>query len=328
MKLKKKLARIKIMNYRIIFILSILFYSLIPNLSLAEVTNKILAVVNDEVITQQELEEVLVPIYVQYQTMYRGQELEEKFAQAQKDMFNQLIEDRLLLQQAKKENIQVNDKEVEAKIEELKQRFPNPEQFMVALEQQGISLNKLEDLYREQLMIRELVNRQVRSRVVVDPQQVTDYYQKHLEEFREPEAIKISNILIRTKDVTEATAKDEAEEVLKALKEGGDFAQLAQEHSQGPNAKEGGEMGFVSKGQLLKDIDEVIFKLNPGEISGLIKTNLGYHIFKVEEKRPSSIKPLNEVRTQISDILYKQMFDQKFNEWIERLKKHAYIAIK
>lgn len=316
------------MKYKITFILSILVYFLIPNLTLAEVTNKILAVVNDEVVTQQELNELLAPIYVQYQTMYKGQELEEKFAQAKKDIFNQLIEDRLLLQQAKKENIQVNDDEVQAKVEELKQRFPVSEQFMAALEQQEITLKKLEDLYREQLMIRELVNRQVRSRVVVDPQQVTDYYQKHLEEFKEPEAVKVSNILIRTKDITEATAKAEAEKILKSLKEGADFSQLAQEQSQGPNAKEGGGMGFVSKGQLLKDIDEVIFKLNPGEISGLIKTNLGYHIFKVEEKRPASIRPLNEVQTEISDILYKQMFDQKFNEWIGKLKKRAYIAIK
>lgn len=316
------------MRNKIILIFTVLICCFNLKFALAEVANKILAVVNDEIITQQELSDVLGPINMQLQTMYKDKELEEKLSLAKKDMLNQLIDDKILLQEAKKVNIAVDDDEVQVKMEELKNRFPSPGEFTFALEQQGITLKKLESLYREQLMIRELVNRQVRSRVVIDPQQVTGYYQKHPDDFREQEAIRVSNILIRTKDVNEETAHGEAETVLNSLKQGGDFAQLAQEYSQGPNAKEGGEMGFISRGQLLKEIDEVIFKLNAGDISDLIKTNLGYHIFRVEEKRPGRVKPLEEVRTEISEVLHRQQFEQRFNEWMGKLKKHAYITIK
>jgi parvulin-like peptidyl-prolyl isomerase len=316
------------MRIKKVLIFTALIYCFSLKLAFAEVTNKILAVVNDEIVTQQELNDVLGPINMQLQATYKGQELEEKLNQAKKEMLSQLIDDKVLLQEAKKLNIAVGEDEVQSKIEELKNRFPQPEEFAFALEQQGITVKKLESLYREQLMIKELISREVRAKVVVDPQQVTDYYKKHPDDFREPEAIRVSNVLIRTKDVTEETAHSEAEAVLKSLKEGGNFAQLAQEHSQGPNAKDGGEMGFISRGQLLKEIDEVIFNLNAGDTSDLIKTNLGYHIFKVEEKRPGRVKPLEEVRAGISEVLYRQQFDQRFTEWMGKLKKHAYITIK
>lgn len=316
------------MKKGIIFILLIIIYFLTIKIVWAEVANKILAVVNDEVITSQELNELLAPLYIQCQATYKGKELEEKIAQAKKDALDQLMEDRLILQEAKKENILISDSEVQEKIEELQQRFSTPEEFAAALEQQDINLKRLERIYREQLMIKELVSRQVRLKVVVEPNQVTEYYQKHSGEFKDPESLRLSNILIRTKDRLDSEAKAQAEQILTSLKEGANFAQLAQEYSQGPKAKEGGDMGFVFKGTLLKEIDEIIFKLNPGEISNLIKTDLGYHIFKVEEKRPEQVKPLHTVHDQINDMLFKQKFEERFKEWIGKLKKNAYIAIK
>ncbi len=320
--------RIKNMKNKIMFGLIIIVYFLSVKIALAEVANKILAVVNDEVITNQELNDFLSPLYVQYEATYKGKELEEKIAQAQKEMLNQLIDDKLILQEAKKENIIVSDNEIEEKIEELKQRFTSPELFLAALEQQNLTLNKLEGLYRDQLMIKELVNRQVRFKVAVDPLEITRYYQSHLEEFKEPESVHLSNILIKTKDRQDSDAKSEAEGILKSLKEGADFAQLAKEHSQGQNAAQGGDMGFVFKGQLLKEVDEVIFKLNPGEISGVVKTDLGYHILKVHEKRSEQVKPLTAVQAEINEALSKEKFEERFNEWIGKLKKHAYVAIK
>lgn len=316
------------MKKKRIFVLFILIYFLTVNLSLAELANKILAVVNDEVITYQELKDVLLPLYAQYQATYKGKELEEMMAEAERDMLNQLIEDRLILQEARKQNIVVNDDEVQEKIGKLKQQFSSPEEFTAVIKQQNINLKKLEELYREQLMIKELINRQVRLRVVVDPQQVTDYYHLHLQDFKDPESVRVSNILVRTRDRLDSEAKVQAKEILKLLKEGADFSQLAQEHSQGPGAADGGDMGFVFKGQLLPEIDQEIFKLNPGQTSDLVKSDLGYHIFRVEEKRAEEIKLLDTVKAQIHEILFKQKFEEIFSEWMGKLKKHAYIVIK
>lgn len=306
---------------------SFLIFSMNP--AHCEVVDKIVVIVNNEIITQREIDRVLMPIYEQYQALYYGDELVKKLDEARKKVIEQLIEDRLILSEAKKLNIEVDERDVEARLADVKKRFSSKEEFEHVLSGQGLALKDLTTRYREQMMTRGLIDRKVGSKVTVSPVEINRYYDEHMNEFIQPEGITLRNILIRPKkDLAPEKALDLANEILRRIQEGGDFALLAKEYSEGPNASEGGLMGYVKKGDLLPEIESVVFNLKDGELSGIIQTSLGYHIFKVEEKRERKVLSLSEVRADVEEAVFREKVKDRLKGWIETLRKNAYIAFK
>ncbi len=304
-----------------------LVFSSSPNF--AETIDSIVAIVNEDVITQSEVSEFLSLIYAQMSSIYKGGELREKLGEAKDRILNQMIENKLILQEAKKQNIEIEESEVDERLEEIKDSFSSEEEFEEKLEVQGLTISDLRDRFREQTMVSKLIEREIKLKVVVDPTEVSKYYQEHIGDFQEQERVVISNILIRAEDTSkDAEARLKAEDILNQLKNGADFAELAQRHSQGPSATEGGLIIEVKPGQLMEEIDGVIFNLDVGEVSKLVKTKLGYHIFKLEAKFPARTKDVAEVQDKIRDILFRQKLEQRFKEWVNGLKKRAYIVIK
>jgi len=301
----------------------------IASFSSAEVIDKIVVVVNNEVITQREIDRMLFPVYEQYKTLYYGDELVKRLEEARQNIIDQLIEDRLLASEAKKVNIEVNDKDVAARIDEMRRRVGSKEQFERALGEQNLTESDLKKRYREQTMIRRLVDQKVGSTITMTPVEANDYYNAHKEEFIQPEQIKLLNILIKPNEYRPPDkAGDTAKTVLKRLQEGGDFAALAREYSEGPGASEGGLMGYVKKGDLMPEIEKVVFNMKPGEVSSILQTGLGYHIFKVEERLEPKTLGLSEVRRDVEESIYREKARKKLKSWIEGLKKNAYIAFK
>lgn len=306
---------------------SFLIFSMNP--AHCEVVDKIVVIVNNEIITQREIDRVLMPIYEQYQALYYGDELVKKLDEARKNVIEQLIEDRLILSEAKKLNIEVDERGVEARLADVKKRFGSKEEFEHVLSGQGLTLKDLTTRYLEQMMIRGLIDRKVGSKVTVSPVEINRYYDEHMNEFIQPEGITLRNILIRPKkDLAPEKAIDLAKEILRRIQEGGDFALLAKEYSEGPNASGGGLMGYVKKGDLLPEIESVVFNLKEGELSGIIQTSLGYHIFKVEEKRERKVLSLSEVRADVEEAVFREKVKDRLKGWIETLRKNAYIAFK
>lgn len=302
---------------------------LISSPSYCKVVDKIVVVVNNEIITQREVDRLLEPVYEQYRALYYGDELVKKMEEERGNVINQLIEDKLILSEAKKLNIEVEDKEVELRVDEIRKRFSSKEDFESALSEQGLTLKDLRTRYREHMMIRILIDHKVGSKITVSPPEVSDYYNKHSNEYIQPEEIRLRNILIRPKkDLEPAKALERAREILRRLKEGGDFAGLAKKYSEGPNAKEGGLMGYVKKEDLLPEIEAIVFNLKEGELSDIVQTSLGYHIFKVEERRERIARGLSEVRHDVEEAVFKEKVKGKLKGWIEGLKKNAYIAFK
>ncbi len=296
-----------------------IFLFFLGTLSYAEVTDKVVAVVNSDVITQSELDRDLAPIYAQYGTIYQGSELARMLEEARHERLVQMIEDRLILQEAKRRQIGVTDEELGEKVARIKSKFAQDSEFMDALNEGGLTLPDLKAKYREQIMVAKLINQEVRARINISPQEVSDYYRSHLSEFSQPERVRVRNILIKADADDEAKCKealDKASEIIARLKEGFEFEELAR------------DMGFIHRGELLEEIDKVIFELEVGEVSDLIKTELGYHIFKVEEKLEPNTQELAEVREEIEEVIFKEKFDQRFREWIGELKADAYISIK
>lgn len=296
----------------------------------AAVVDRIVVVVNNEIITQREIDIMLAPVYVQYRAMYKDEELIRKLEEVREDIIKQLIEDRLILSEAKKQNITVEDKEVNARIEEIERKVGSEKELENMLGQQNLTLNELRARYKEKIMIRKLIDQKVGANIIITPLEVKNYYNENKDKFLQPEEIQLMQILIKPKEGQ--GAREEAlrlmREILKRVKEGCDFALLAKEYSDGSYASDGGLMGYVKKGDLMPQIEEIVFNLRDGESTGIVQSSLGYHIFKVEERKARRIKDLPEVRQDIEEYLYREKANQKLKGWIDSLAKSAYIEFK
>jgi parvulin-like peptidyl-prolyl isomerase len=296
--------------------------------SAAEVVERILAVVNDEIVTEQDLQVMLTPVASQYRTSYTGKELEDKLMQAREDFLEKVIEDKLILSEAKRKKVIVKDDEVDEMITEIRNKFPNKEMFLKAIEDQGLTEKKLWNRFHDQLMTQKLVNYEVRARVFVSPGEIAEYYKTHGEDFAQGDRVRLQQILVRVGSRSEEDAKAFAETLVARLQNGASFEELAKSYSEGAEAKEGGEMGWVEKGQLLGEIDQKVFDLSDGQVTVPVKTSLGYHIFKVVERQRVSVKPLADVKDQIQDLIFKKKMRERLDAWIASLRKNAYISIR
>jgi len=315
------------------FAVLILLYAvlLFPACLKAEIVDGIVAVVNNEVVTQAELNAILLPLYTQYKSTYSDEELLMKIDEAKKNILYKLIEDKLILQEAHKIGMPATDEEVAERLEQIKSQFSSSQEFKSALASQGLTVVDLKEKYREQIMIKKMVNREVRSRVSVTPIEIALFYEKNEDDFNLPAQVKVMTIMIRKSEADPESNTDSLKKIkmieLK-IAEGEDFAKLAREYSQDPSAVDGGDMGYIGKGQMMKKIDEVIFSLQPGEISETIETPVGYHVFKIVEVKEAGAESFDEARMQIENYLFQEKAKERFDEWMTNLKENAYISVK
>ncbi|MDO8536078.1 MAG: peptidylprolyl isomerase [Candidatus Omnitrophota bacterium] len=312
------------------FALTLVFIAAITTLSHAAVVDKIVVVVNNEIITQREVDIMLAPIYGQYRNMYKGEELIRMLEDVREKILKQLIEDRLIFSEAKKLNITIEEKEVDAKVDEMKNKVGSERELENMLNEQNLTLNELRARYKEKIMIRRLIDQKVGAKIIITPLEVKNYYNNNKDDFMQPEEIKLRTILIKPKPEQggETGALQLIRDLMKRLKEGCDFEGLAKQYSDAPGASEGGLMGSVKKGDLMPQIEDIVFKLKEGEITGIIQSPLGYHIFKVDEKKIRRMRELPEVRQDIEEFLYREKASQKLKGWIDSLAKSAYIEFK
>ena len=295
----------------------------------AEVLDKIVVIVNDDVITQSEVDKILLPLYEQYRNLYGASELAEKIGAARRGVIERLISDRILLGEAKKRKIEVGDAEIEAKVRELRNRFSSEEEFKAAMIQEGLRLNELEKRFRERLTIEKFVNSAVMGKISVSPTEILEYYKSHKPEFKNPLKVKLKAILIK---ISEDRPRDEAlkvaQKALYRLKEGGDFGLLAKQYSDGPYSDKGGDMAWVEKGQLIARMDALVFDMQVGEISGILETELGFHLFRVEDRVEESEKSFAEEKEEIEQFLISGKRQVKLGQLVAGLKENAYIAFR
>lgn len=294
----------------------------------AEVVERIVAVVNDEIVTAQDLDDLMSPVVAQFRTLYTGKEFDEKVRQAREEYLKKVIEDRLILSEAKRKQVIVKDPEVDDMMSDVRNKFPSRELFTQSIEDQGLTEKKLWNRFRDQIMMQKLVGYEVRSKVSVSPGEVTEYYKAHPEEFKQGDRVKLQQILIRLGARTDEEAKAFAQKIVAELRAGKPFEEMAKTYSEGSEAKDGGEMGWIEKGQLMGQIDEKVFALKTGEITEPIQSTLGYHIFKLTERQALGTRSLEEVRDQIQEILFKQKTRERLESWLANLKKNAYISVR
>lgn len=293
-----------------------------------ELLERILAVVNDEIITEQDLQIAMAPITAQYRTRYADEEFAARMKEARRDFLNKLIEDKLILSEAKRKQVIVKDAEVDEMMAEVRNKFPSRDVFLKAIQEQGLTEKKLWNRFKDQVMTQKLVSFEVRSKVYVSPGEVNEYYKAHESEFTQGDRVRLLHILIRVGPRTEDEAKSFALNLADEIRKGKPFDEAAKAYSEGAEAKEGGEMGWMEKGQLLGEIDEQVFKAPEGGVVGPLPSSIGYHIFKIVERKQFAIKPISEVRDEIQDIIFREKMRNRLDKWIASLKKNAYISIR
>ncbi|MFC1576619.1 peptidylprolyl isomerase [Candidatus Omnitrophota bacterium] len=295
----------------------------------AAVVDKIVVVVNDEIITQGEIDRMLFPIYHQYKTRYSGQELNRKVDQARISLLDRLISDKLLLAEAKKLGIEATQGEIDTKISEVRRRFTTENEFKEALAQENIVLTEFEKSFKDRIMIDKLIDVEIRRGVSISPNEIVTYYDSHRDEFVSPRKASVSSIIIRMdKGRSREEALKLAEEILGRLEIGGNFSLVAKEYSDGPYAEYGGSMGWVTEGELMEPLNSTVFNLEQGEVSGILETKLGFHMFTIDEKVAPKALDFSQVKSVVENVLYNQKVQDKLTQWLDRLKENAYIAFK
>ncbi|HEX5848731.1 MAG TPA: peptidylprolyl isomerase [Rubrobacter sp.] len=228
---------------------------------------------------------------------------------------------------ASEQNITVSDKEVDQEIEKIKkqvgeqarssgQDLSNQKAYEQALKQNNITEEQLRDDIRENLPVQK-VQEQVSNDAEPSDEEIQEFYDQNKEsQFTTPEQVCVSHILFG-KD-----QKQKAEDVKKQLEDGDDFAKLAEQYSQDPgSAEKGGDLGCLGKGETVPPFEKAAFGAEEGEIVGPVKTQFGYHLLEVTDKKPQQVRPLDEVESQIRAQLASQKQSEAFSKWLEEQKK-------
>jgi peptidyl-prolyl cis-trans isomerase C len=286
------------------------------------------AVVNGVEISSKEYE-TEVNLQLQQATQQGRQIPDAMLPKIKADILNNLIDRELLYQKSQKENIAANAEKVSKEIKTIKDKFPSQEEFEKVIAEMGISEAEIKSQIERNLAIRQLIDTQVIDKITVSEADTRAYYDNNPNLFRKPEQIKASHILIKVEsdatDLQKAQARIEIAKIQQKLKDGQDFAALAREHSQGPSAKNGGDLGYFGRGQMVKPFADAAFALKPGQVSEIVETQFGYHLIKVVDKQPESTMAYAEVKDRLTQHLKTQRIDREAKKYIDTLKKDAKI---
>lgn len=275
----------------------------------AELVDQIVAVVEDDIILWSELEQQLQLYSVQFQI---SPDDSTQMDELRVELLESMIDDKVALYVAKDdEDIQITDAELQEALEsamsEIKDRFPNPEEYQRALEQEGISEEDLRDQYREdvesQLYKNRLIGLRLRKNIEVTNDDLKTFYEENKDQFPQEtsEKITIAHILFLVRPTGEYVQekRKELQIILDEIRGGEDFAKMAEEYSEDTGSKKhGGDLGFFERGDLVPEFETVAFALQPGEVSDIVETRFGLHLIKVEEKE-------GDVRVRARHILFK-----------------------
>ena len=275
------------------------------------------ATVNGEVIYARELEGEVAALARQYGIDLGNTDTAQQRVEISRVVLDQLIEQRLILQEARRRNTMPAETQVEAQLQEIKRNFPTESDFEQALAQRNLTLVDLKDRLRTNLALRNLMAKV--APVAVADAEIEQYFRDHRSEFDKPEQAHVKHILLDDERL--------AEFVLGRLRRGESFDSLALQYSKDPGSREkGGDLGFVSRGQLVPEFEQVAFALQPKEISTIVKTQFGYHLIQVIERRPPQPANLAQVRDQIRTVLQSSRQEAAFQTWLKAVKAQAKIT--
>jgi peptidyl-prolyl cis-trans isomerase C len=248
-----------------------------------------------------------------------------------RNLLNNMIAFRLLRQETTRRKLTATNEELDAAMKQVRGQFPNETAFQQALTSQKLTLAQLRDETRANLLISRMLEQELASQLQVKPSEVSDFYEKNPDKFKQPEAVHASHVLIAVpQGATEAAkkvARAKAEEVLRKARSGEDFAALARTYSDDASKQHGGDLGFFPRGQMVPAFETVAFALQPGQTSDIVETPFGFHVIKVIEKRPAQTVPFGEVSARIEQYLQQEKRQEKTKAFVEGLKTRGKVEV-
>ena len=311
----------------------LMFFCAVTTARGAEYIDRIVAVVNDNIITLSELDVYFNPYAEQIKARgYPPEEARKMLFTVREKVLNQLIDEMLTDQEIKRANISVNEAEINNAIERIKAaRFYTDEELQEALKKQGFSMEQYRQQIKNQVLRTKLVNLEVKSKIVLTRQDIEAYYNKHPELYGGEKKYHLRSILMvpppLATDAEKHSIYARMETVLQKFKTGEHFDSLARRYSESPLAAEGGDLGAFKLDALSSQIQDAVKNLAPGDVTPILSTDQGYQIFYLENIIESPGKPLEEVAEEIREKLYNEIVDKKFHSWLGTLRERSHIKI-
>ncbi len=310
---------------KLILILS-LFFSLALR---AEIVERVLAIVNDEIVTQQDLENYK-------KELSRGKFVDDLFAMDRskllKDpsaLLDQLIDERIIDSEVKRDGLSVTLEKVDQEIRKIAEgNHITKAQLAAEVKKEGLSFAEYQHFVKRRLERQALVQKAIYSKIKITDEDIQNYYLNH---YKGSETTgyeySIAHILFLPKGGDKEAAKARAEKVLQKLNQGEPFDALASQYSEDPNYVSGGFLGTFKSGEFLKDLENAVRPLSPGEHSGIIATKIGYHIVKLLSKKITNDPVYESKKKEIQNLLYERAFAQQFKFWIAQKKQESFVKI-
>lgn len=283
-----------------------------------EVIDRIVAIVNDDIITLSDFNKYIVSLPVQTVEINKDQAL------------NDLVEQMILTQEAAKLGITVTDAEIDRSIENVKGRLDmSDEQMNEMLNKQNLTTEQFRNQWRLQILSGKLVSTLVKGRIAVTDEEIKDLYKQYYGEIENADEVEIAHILISFDASEEQQALQKANKVAELAKSGSNFSKLVSEYSDDTFSKDKeGVLGYFNKGELVSELEDVVSVTEVGKTSGPVKTISGFHIIKVLDRNTLDESSVDQYREQLRQEIYKQKVTEELEKYIAGIRENAYIEIK
>jgi peptidyl-prolyl cis-trans isomerase SurA len=301
----------------------------------AEVVDRIVAVVNDEIITLHELNEAFEPYRQNIENSYKGKDKDALIIQTKESFFQRLVDNMLIEQEAKKTGISgtVKEEDVMGVLQDMleKQKL-SMQEFLKNLASEGKSIESVKKDIRSQMVRMRLLRREVKDKIIVSDSEIGEYYNNHRQEYEGKESVRMKQLLLQLPSGADKAVKmklkNEALRLRELIIKGESFDVLAAKYSQGPAATQGGDVGFIERGTIIPEVEASAFSLPVEQVSEVIESSLGFHIIKVVDKRGAGLKPVAMVREEIKTKIEDEKLDKKFEEWISSIRARSHIEVR
>ncbi len=310
----------------------------------AMTVERIMAIVNNEIITLSEVNEEVLFARLGIEDSRTGgiEGSRDPLASGSLDPFDpftrerlkKMIDKRLQLQIARKAGISVSQEDIKGVIEDIKRKnsIASDKELIGTLEEEHLTLEAYTAQIRDQLILMKLINREVRSKIVVRGEDLRDYYNNHRAHFAFPSEIKISQILIplpkAADDAHVEDLKKKASRLVNEIKSGGDFFDTVKRYKGKIDGISAADLGFFRKGDLMPSLEKAADLLRPGEISDPIETRAGIHIIRLDEKGSVRYKPFEAALKEIEEAVYQKKYDEALAVWLKEIRDGAHVDMR
>lgn len=297
----------------------------------ALVLDRVVAVVNDAVILQSELDSRVSPLLAGLENISDARERERRRDKLRAQMLDDMIAEELVVQAAREAKLDVDAKEITAALDEIKrQNGLDDAQLQSALAQQGYTMQGYRKEVERQLLHLRAVNMLVRPRVTVTDEDVRGRYDAMSRRSAAVSKVRLKHVLLALPENPDneqlAAAKAKAAELIEKVKAGESFDELAGQYSDDVATRDsGGDLGWIERGSIATEWEVIVFAMDEGEVRGPISGPRGLHVFYVEELAKSDLAPFDELKEQLRNELYRQEMDEETAAWIKELQDKAFI---